>query len=361
MTKKSSHTALGLAILFFLLTAIFTLFIILNKQKTTIWGLNQALIASGIGFTLVAILVNRWSIVEIKRYLKKAEPASSHCDYCHNSPAGPLLCSHCNSIMWNRIQSKYTQVAVFIAHHRWPVLSGFLALLVIAPMSIIYSLKVEKEAEIDRIIERTEAYIERSNELRAKIMNYENSFEHFVIKEDAFNEIINRYTDLSWEYPMLLQEVESLAGGHLTSEDIHFTDTSGIKLAKSVKSIVVDGNNIIDGNTCFYPVQMNDRWIQFLKETYKADQASFTNDQDLICHRKQAAFNLYSELKVQNLILREFALYLRNFNIKNDENIKQLSHIFSASEGVFDMKTLVAINTSEYRMSELDNLNFRMP
>ena len=75
-----------------------------TKDLKLAW-LRSLILYNCIGFTAIIVLINVWSIAQIHEYLRKnSKKIESEkdlpCDYCSKSPAGPLICSNCNSILW---------------------------------------------------------------------------------------------------------------------------------------------------------------------------------------------------------------------------------------------------------------------
>lgn len=354
--RKNSHLALAATVLVFMLTAGFTAWLVVFSSNLTISELNWIIVLDCVGFSLVAILANRWSIIEIKKYLEGDKKEQGTCKYCSSKPAGPLLCSHCNSIMWDWISSRYTQTAVFIAQHRWSVLTGFLALFIIAPISLIFGLKAEKVKEIDSVIRRAEAHIVKQNELRSLIREYECCNDSSNINHEKLNAIKRLYTDNSWEFPMLLQEIEELSGDSFIGSTPSSEGAGAFEYAKFVKEVIIDGDTVVARKKIVAESELKERWGDFIGAVY-----AVRNRTDKVLERKQKAFNLYAEIKVQNLVLREFMQHLQNPRVETDENRKQLLRIFGDGKKTFQPDSLIIeIAKGDYPMGEPEKLMFMM-
>lgn len=346
--KLKSWPVLAIAFIIFVPTNVFNIYQLIFESNFTLFKINRLILVDCLGFSAVALLVNSWSIIEIKRYRASFQHEEQKCPYCSAENAGPLLCKGCNSIMWDWIRSRYTQTAVFIAQHRWSVLTGFMALFVIAPLSMLFTLRNETQKRIDGLIQRIDTHVKEQNALRSLVRAYESNNQDTAIREDKLEEIKKLYLQNSWDYPELIKEIKKYADADFSKAS--FSDTTAFGVAKYVEAAVIDGTE----DQALGVKSSAPRWDQFIEAVYKA-AAGKTSTTD----RKQAAFNLFAETKVQNLVLREYALQLQHLKLDDDENNKALLGIFGDGK-TLQQDTLKKIIQGSYRMDSIDKLLFQI-
>jgi hypothetical protein len=287
--SNKSKALLGLCILVFIVFAGANFYYLIDTHKnTSIETLKYLILGDCIGFTLVAIFLNSWSIVAIKDYLAKGDLDTKSCDYCNANPSGPILCGNCNSVLWNRINGKLNAIAIFIAQHRWSILTGFLALFIFAPVSLIYEQIEDKNKSLDILNEKIFKQIDRNNEFRATLYAYELNNWDNKLDTLRFEKLYAQYVNLTWDVIPFLEEIQQVKGFKASKNRDTATDASAFNYACKIYIDVIKNKNA------------KIWWKEF------RDDAAQNAD---VSTRKQHAWSLFIEIGMINTILRVFSEY----------------------------------------------------
>lgn len=314
------------------------------------------MLANCLGFTILVILVNIWSIAQIHKYLKDNREQIElerelPCDYCSKSPAGPLICSNCNSILWGRINSSMADVAIFIAQHRWSLITGIFALFLIAPMSFLYSKIKEREKDKYDLIERGNKFIDAQNKFRSLISDYELSNKDGNISPEKLSELASLHQYFSWELPRLREDISKMLEDSLTMSHLPDSTTSSFDYARFVHSIIVLGDTIIVINKdSVHTIHgtPQPRWTNYLESV---DSASIDpKNERLIRKRRENAFDLDIEFRVTNAVIREFIRQLQDSESNSGETIEVFHKIFGSQ-----LENIEQIDTSTYLIDTVRN------
>ncbi len=131
--------------------------------------------------------------------------------------------------------------------------------------------------------------------------------------------------------------------------------SSALELAVFINKIIINGDTMVNDSKISHPNELKERWGDFITLVYAA-----RNDPERVNSRKQNAFNLYAEIKVQNIVLREFAYHLQNPNTDSEENKEQFSQIFGDKNGFFKPDSVIRIAKGDYHLAKTDKLLFSM-
>lgn len=263
-------------------------YLIDTHENTSIETLKYLILGDCIGFTLVAILLNSWSIMAIKGYLAKGDLDTKSCDYCNANPSGPILCGNCNSALWNRIIGNLNAIAIFIAQHRWSILTGFLALFIFAPVSLIYKQIEDKNKSLDILNEKIFKQIDRNNEFRAVLYAYELNNWDCTLDTSRFEKLYTQYVNLTWDVIPFLEEIQQVKGFKASENRDTATDASAFNYACTIYLNVIKNEN----GKIWWDVFRND-------VAQRAD----------VNTRKKHAWSLFTEIGMINTILRVFSEY----------------------------------------------------
>jgi hypothetical protein len=305
---SQSNMLLWLSIIVFIVFAGVNFYYLIDTHKnTSTETLKYLILGDCIGFTLVAILLNSWSIVAIKGYLAKGDLDTKSCDYCNANPSGSILCGNCNSVLWNRINGKLNAIAIFIAQHRWSILTGFLALFIFAPVSLIYEQIEDKNKSLDILNEKIFKQIDRNNEFRAALYAYELNNWDNKLDTLRFEKLYAQYVNLTWDVIPFLEEIQQVKGFKASENRDTATDASAFNYACAVYlDVVKNGTGKV-------------WWREF------RDDAAQKKD---VNTRKQHAWSLFTEIGMINTILRVFSEYPSK---ENEETKRRFVAYFDTS------------------------------
>ena len=287
-------------------------YLIGTHKNTSTETLKYLILGDCIGFTLVAILLNSWSIVAIKGYLAKGNLDTKSCDYCNTNPSGPILCGNCNSVLWNRINGNLNAIAIFIAQHRWSILTGFLALFIFAPVSLIYEQIEDKNKSLDILNEKIFKQIDRNNEFRAALYAYELNNWDNKLDTLRFEKLYAQYVNLTWDVIPFLEEIQQVKGFNASENRYSTKNTSAFNYACTIYLDVIKNKNA------------KIWWNMF------RDDAAQKKDVDI---RKHHAWSLFTEIGMINTIFRVFSEYPSEENLEAKD---RFTKYFNKSLGRID-------------------------
>lgn len=354
-SQSSSQKLIPSWVYFSIILILLGAFVWLNYQivfnessELRLASLRRLIVYDCFVFTFLIIFINIWSISQIHEYLKRnSEKIDSEkdlpCHYCNKSPSGPLLCSNCNSILWGRIGSTMTDVAVFIAQHRWSITTAIFALFLIAPLSYILNKIKEREDDKIELINEAKKLIDERNKFRSEIAEYELLNKNTgKIDANRLSALIAHNKEISWETPRVFEEITQMLDTPLTSNIKPKYNSSNFDVARFVNKIIVEGTDtvVVDDKQIKIEGSSKDRWKEYLFALHSADMSSNTNTINI---RKRAAYDLDIEFRVTNAVIREFINKLKNIESKNIEDNKVFMEVFGK-----DLEEIEEISTSTY-------------
>src|SRR5262249_36153507 len=79
--------------------------------------------------------IHWWSLTRFRELSKEYARKPRQCDYCEKNDNHLIECSGCKAIQWETIRSLKGTLAVFVAHHRWKLLTPALSIGVVGALA----------------------------------------------------------------------------------------------------------------------------------------------------------------------------------------------------------------------------------